>query len=322
MSSPNNMTEILSSTLGARYDATGGQPSAAENNSVVLISESERRHRYGIETQGPYGDGITFHGGTWVPGGEYVQKLVVKNVSTRMKKLKYRLPSTRFFSLLYPLEIKLSPGTSQEFEVFFRPVRSDVYNDTIYFQMQEGANSGGFHVPIRAFIPTLQAATPAGIDLGLCPINVTTSKTFMITNTGEVPAPFDWTVPAPFTLSPASGTIPVNSAIEITTTFTPNSAEVFVSSAVCKIGEGVNATKPRPRLEMRLSAVSKYPYIVCSEHEVRASRGQPLSVWVVVLDVGGRRRYFVHTREWHTCVPLPLFTLACNYLRSSSGKSS
>ena len=81
---------------------------------MVIISASERRKRFGIECTGPMGDGITFPGGTWIPGGEYVQTLTVKNVSTKMKKLKYRLPSTRFFSLLYPLEISLSPGTTQE----------------------------------------------------------------------------------------------------------------------------------------------------------------------------------------------------------------
>ena len=229
------MTDIFSSTLGDKYDSTGGVPSISEGNAVVLISESERRHRFGIETKGPHGDGITFHGGTWVPGGEYVQKLVVKNVSTRMKKLKYRLPSTRFFSLLYPLEIKLSPGTSQEFEVFFRPVRSEVYNDTIYFQMCEGENSGGFHVPIRAFIPTLQASTPSGLDLGLCPVNVCTTKSFLITNAGEVPSPFIWSSPEPFTLEPERGIIPVDGAVEIRCSFTPGAAEVFVGKAVCKV---------------------------------------------------------------------------------------
>lgn len=35
-------------------------------------------------------------------GGEYIQKLHIKNVSTSVKKLKYRLPSTRYFSLAYP----------------------------------------------------------------------------------------------------------------------------------------------------------------------------------------------------------------------------
>ncbi len=68
---------------------------------------------FGIDCTGPFGDGILFKGGEWVPGGEYVQRLRVKNVSPKLKKLKYRLPTTKYFSLAYPEVIKLSPGTMQ-----------------------------------------------------------------------------------------------------------------------------------------------------------------------------------------------------------------
>lgn len=68
---------------------------------------------FGIDCTGPYGDGIVFKGGEWVPGREYVQRLRVKNVSPKLKKLKYRLPTTKYFSLAYPEVMTLSPGTMQ-----------------------------------------------------------------------------------------------------------------------------------------------------------------------------------------------------------------
>lgn len=68
---------------------------------------------FGIDCTGPFGDGIVFKGGEWAPGGEYVQRLRVKNVSPKLKKLKYRLPTTKYFSLAYPEIITLSPGTMQ-----------------------------------------------------------------------------------------------------------------------------------------------------------------------------------------------------------------
>ena len=61
----------------------------------------------------------------------------------------------------------------------------------------------------------------------------------------------------------------MNSSHDILCTLTPHSAEVFVGTAVCKVGEGVNATKPNPRIVTRLSAVAKYPHVVASEHEVK-----------------------------------------------------
>lgn len=60
--------------------------------------------------------------------------------------------------------------------------------------MQEGADSGGFHVPVRAFIPTLQASVVPGLDMGLLPINVETAQSIFIHNTGEVPCPYEWKV--------------------------------------------------------------------------------------------------------------------------------
>ena len=99
-----------------------------------------------------------FAGGEWVPGGEYAQKLTVKNVTTKMKKLKYKLPQTRYFSLAFPETIELSPGMSQEIDVIFRPIKEEIYEDTIYFKLEElpvgtvisDAPIRGFHTAGRA----------------------------------------------------------------------------------------------------------------------------------------------------------------------------
>ena len=43
----------------------------------------------------------------------------------------FRVPSTRFFSTLYPQPIVLSAGTSYTLPVTFRPLEKAVYNDAI-----------------------------------------------------------------------------------------------------------------------------------------------------------------------------------------------
>lgn len=63
------------------------------------------------------GEGLTWAGGTWGPGGEYIKKLVVKNIGSKIVKLKYKLPATKFFSMAFPEVIKLSPGTFHTIEV-------------------------------------------------------------------------------------------------------------------------------------------------------------------------------------------------------------
>jgi len=80
-------------------------------STSVILDAGERVKRFGIEVHGPTAeDGITFLAGHWAPGGEYVQKLTIKNVSTSTRKIKYRLPSTRYFFMAYPEWVILSPG--------------------------------------------------------------------------------------------------------------------------------------------------------------------------------------------------------------------
>jgi hypothetical protein len=62
----------------------------------VVLSREDRVLKFGVDCVGPNdSDGICFNGGEWGPGGEYIKKLRVKNVSNKTVKLKYKLPATR-----------------------------------------------------------------------------------------------------------------------------------------------------------------------------------------------------------------------------------
>ena len=232
------------------------------------MSRDERVRRFGIECLGPdpAHDGIFFKAGTWRPGGEYIQKLIIRNVSTSVKKLKYKLPSTRYFSMSYPEPIILSPGIFKEVDVVFRPVEHDPYDDTIYIKMLDGIDGNGFHIPVRATIDQLSLRAPEGLDLGYCTTHQITSLTFHLVNTGEVDAPYEWDVPEPFSLVPSSGIVPVGTHHDITLSIRPIDASVFVAQAVCKVGQGVHAIIPNPLIVTKLSAIGKFAYINLSDH--------------------------------------------------------
>jgi hypothetical protein len=234
-------------------------------DDVEIHSQDIRIKKFGIGCYGPSptGDGIFFKAGTWKPGGEYIQKLIVRNVSTTVKKLKYKLPTTRFFSLAYPEVIVLSPGMSTELDVIFRPVSMDPYDDTIFIRVLNG--SGGFHVSVKATIDKLIVSTPFGVDLGFCPTYQTTSSTFILSNDGEVDAPFRWKVPKGFELEPSEGIVRVGEKVKTTVSVVPTEANVLVGQAVCHIGEGVHALIPEPIISTRLSAIGKYAYISLSD---------------------------------------------------------
>lgn len=227
--------------------------------------------RYGVQCTG---EQVVFRG--WEPGNEYVEKLTVKNVSTKLKKLKYKLPKTRFFSLAFPETITLSPGMQADIDVVFRPLVAETYEDTIFFKLEEGAKGveifdqppRGFHVAVKALLPRLEASCPACLDLGLCPTAEIARRSFLLTNEGEVDAPFEWTTPPPFQSEPHKGVVAVGKSVNMTVSVRPDKAEVVVGRAVCRVGEGVNAVKPRPTLEMRLSAIGKFPHITLSDERI------------------------------------------------------
>ena len=236
-------------------------------NTSHILGQSERIKRFGIECLGPAGDGILFRAGTWKPGGEYVQKLVVRNVSTSVKKLKYKLPTTRYFSLAYPEVVVLSPGMSAELDVIFRPVENDPYDDTIFVTVLGGA--GGFHVSVKATIDKLIVKTPFGVDLGFCPTYQTTTKVFRLSNHGEIDAPFKWDQPKGFKLEPSSGIVLAGTQLDICVSVVPTDASVVVAQAVCTVGgPNTHAIIDEPILTTRLSAIGKYAYISLSETEV------------------------------------------------------
>ena len=247
--------------------------STASRSTIGILDPLERMRRYGLEVLGPSQgaeDGIIFRAGMWKTGGEYTQKMIVRNVSTNVRKFKYTLPRTTYFSMMYPETTILSPGMFVEIDVIFRPVNFEPYDDSIYFKMMEGEGSGGFHFPVKAFIDKLVVEAPDGLDLNYCPIHQTTSRVFKLFNVGEVKAPFRWESPLPYVIEPMSGVIPIGKSADIRVSIYPLDASVFVSQAVCHIGEGEGgkAIIPFPRLTTRFSAIGKYTFLSLSDKEI------------------------------------------------------
>ena len=55
-------------------------------------------------------------------GGDYLKKIVVKNVGTEVVEVKYDLPKSKTFFMAFPEPAKISPGVSISFDVKFRPI--------------------------------------------------------------------------------------------------------------------------------------------------------------------------------------------------------
>jgi hypothetical protein len=134
--------------------------------------------------------------------------------------------------------------------------------------MQDGPGSGGFRVPVCAKLQVLELSFPSGLDMGYVQVGTTSECSFMIKNTGQVDAPFHCDSPQPFTLTPGSGVVPVGSSIRIVCSVAPVGAAVYVSNACVRVGEGCNAIKPHPLLQIKLSCIAKFCHISASQERV------------------------------------------------------
>lgn len=216
---------------------------AADEDPLPVLSRTEQQRRYGIDC----GDAVRFEAGAWAPGGEHVQQIRVRNVSRRTLRFKVALPTTKYFSMAFPEARTLSPGMLATLDVVFRPVKLEEYDDFCVFHVRvvEGgvtATSGSFKLLVVARIAALAVELPAcGIDLGFCPTAETSRQAFQLRNTGQIDARFDWTLAGagehgnPFAISPASGCVRAGESVDLTASFCPSIASVYVTTAACLV---------------------------------------------------------------------------------------
>ena len=76
-------------------------------------------------------DSLTWLGGTWRPGGEFVRELRLRNTTTRTLHVRYALPATKVFSMAFPEPLALPPGITETLEVRFRPLQWAEQRDVV-----------------------------------------------------------------------------------------------------------------------------------------------------------------------------------------------
>ncbi|TMW64193.1 hypothetical protein Poli38472_012815 [Pythium oligandrum] len=249
-----------------------------EGAGIPVLNRVEQQRNFGIDC----GDAIHFEAGTWLPGGEHVKKIAVKNVSKRSIKFKYELPTTKYFSMDFPTLSTLSPGMQIVLDVAFRPVKLEEYDDFVTFHVQiiEGgvvASSGKFRLPVIARIASISVELPRGLDFGFCPTAETTEREFVLRNTGQIDVSYEWTIPGagehgqPFAVLPPSGRVDVGESIKLVATFLPSTASVFVTTTLCSARPLSSEAFAKTQLveeTMKISGISKFTHISASEREI------------------------------------------------------
>ncbi|XP_041119870.1 cilia- and flagella-associated protein 65 isoform X1 [Polyodon spathula] len=191
----------------------------------------------------------------WELGGEITKVLKLKNIQVKMQKLRFRPPSTKFFTTLFPQTIILSQGTSFSLPVTFRPLEKREHTDSIVFETGEDA----FTVQLFAALPHHDLELPESIEVPMCAAYDSSEASFHIHNTSMLPTSFSWNVPEPFLLSPANGSLDPGSQCKINILFRPEAALMYEDIATCLFGSEGKCQK-----NICLRGIAKYPHLLVS----------------------------------------------------------
>ncbi|MBZ3880635.1 Coiled-coil domain-containing protein 108, partial [Sciurus carolinensis] len=191
----------------------------------------------------------------WELGKETTKNLVLKNLSLKTQRMKYRPLKTKFFFTVIPQPIFLSPGITLMLPIVFRPLEEKEYMDQLWFEKEEGI----FCVELRATLPCHKLVCPPSLKLPMCAIGDMVEAWFCLDNVGDLPTFFTWECPSSFQILPTTGLLEPGLACRIKVTFQPLIAVIHEVEATCWYGEG-----SKQKSSIQLQAVAKCTQLVVS----------------------------------------------------------
>ncbi|XP_021054197.1 cilia- and flagella-associated protein 65 [Mus pahari] len=229
MNTVNEDSCLSASTLGSSSVTT--QLVDPLDRKICLIrrqNDVKKRVIWGIEVA------EELHWKGWELGKETTRTLILKNLSLKTQKMKYRSPKTKFFFTIIPQPIFLSPGITLTLPIVFRPLEAKEYTDQLWFEKEEGV----FCVTLKATLPCYKLVCPSSLQLPMCALGDTVETWFCLNNVGDLPTFFTWEVPAPFQILPTTGLLEPGLGCKIKVTFEPLIAVIHEVEASCWYGKG------------------------------------------------------------------------------------
>ncbi|CAL8266013.1 unnamed protein product [Lota lota] len=227
----------------------------------------------------------------WELGKTFTKTLVLKNVHSKLQKLRLRLaPVSKYFTTELTQQILISPGTSFSLPLTFSPQERCEYDDSIAFDGRDG----GFVVSLRATLPRHALLAPDSVLLPICALQHSTQTTLVLKNKSKLHTWFQWECPPPFHVSPDQGLLEPSQECLITVVFRPHEALVHQREACCRFGD--TGEELLGRCTVLLRGPAKYPSLQlrCTEGEEDPEATSELLFGSVAIGCHRKKHFSIH----------------------------
>ncbi len=190
----------------------------------------------------------------FAPFTETSTQLALLNVDKVARRVRLLPPDSPYFSISGPttrsgaplVDGRVAPGMEVLYCIHFKPQepRDYTYDIVVVTEREK------FLVPIRAQGPRAFLSFPDSVAFESTAVKSDSSRTMVVRNVGSAPAAFALSCKSPFTVTPASGVVPVGGTLQVSLSFTPGASRSYeadlqvrytdtnISSYVALSGEG------------------------------------------------------------------------------------
>ncbi|XP_039245852.1 hydrocephalus-inducing protein homolog, partial [Pipra filicauda] len=150
--------------------------------------------------------------------------LLLRNRDKVTRLVKVTMDSSPYFKLVGPNGVchQIPPGSVCTINILFTPEGSKLlFLQDHFHQLVCSSEREKVSVPIRAIGARPVLDFPDQLDFSPCPVNHSTQKTLLVHNTGNLEACYSLSTESPFTVSPATGTLDVGEAKQVTVEYHP-----------------------------------------------------------------------------------------------------
>ncbi|XP_029814035.1 hydrocephalus-inducing protein-like [Manacus vitellinus] len=145
--------------------------------------------------------------------------LLLRNRDKVTQLVKVTMDNSPYFKLVGPNGVchQIPPGSFCTINILFTPEGSkDHFHQLVCISEREKV-----FVPIRAIGARPVLDFPDQLDFSSCPVNHSTQKTLLVHNTGNLETCYSLSTESPFTVGPATGTLDVGEAMQVTVEYHP-----------------------------------------------------------------------------------------------------